>query len=136
MVHCSDGWDRTAQLVSLAELLLDPYYRTIVGFEVLMEKEWLSYGHKFAQRNGHQEGQKLNSSERSPIFLQFLDCVSQILSQFPNYFEFNEYFLIAIMDNMTSCRFYLSCFPYSMFSDVLDLGLEPSLVTVIGRECS
>ena len=29
LVHCSDGWDRTAQLVSLAELLLDPYYRTI-----------------------------------------------------------------------------------------------------------
>lgn len=29
LVHCSDGWDRTAQLVSLSELLLDPYYRTI-----------------------------------------------------------------------------------------------------------
>lgn len=29
MVHCSDGWDRTAQLSSLCQLLLDPYYRTI-----------------------------------------------------------------------------------------------------------
>ena len=29
LVHCSDGWDRTAQLVALAELILDPYYRTI-----------------------------------------------------------------------------------------------------------
>ena len=29
LVHCSDGWDRTAQVISLAELLLDPYYRTI-----------------------------------------------------------------------------------------------------------
>ena len=29
LVHCSDGWDRTAQVVSLAELMLDPYYRTI-----------------------------------------------------------------------------------------------------------
>lgn len=29
LVHCSDGWDRTTQIVSLAELLLDPYYRTI-----------------------------------------------------------------------------------------------------------
>ena len=29
LVHCSDGWDRTSQIVSLAELLLDPYYRTI-----------------------------------------------------------------------------------------------------------
>jgi len=38
LVHCSDGWDRTAQLTSLAQLLLDPYYRTIKGFQVLIEK--------------------------------------------------------------------------------------------------
>lgn len=29
LVHCSDGWDRTPQIVALAELLLDRYYRTI-----------------------------------------------------------------------------------------------------------
>ena len=29
LVHCSDGWDRTPQVVALAELMLDPYYRTI-----------------------------------------------------------------------------------------------------------
>jgi protein tyrosine phosphatase len=29
LVHCSDGWDRTSQLTALAQLLLDPYYRTI-----------------------------------------------------------------------------------------------------------
>ena len=34
VVHCSDGWDRTAQLTALAMLLLDPYYRTIDGFQV------------------------------------------------------------------------------------------------------
>ncbi|CAF4447663.1 unnamed protein product, partial [Adineta steineri] len=28
LVHCSDGWDRTAQLTSLSMLMLDPYYRT------------------------------------------------------------------------------------------------------------
>ncbi len=29
MVHCSDGWDRTPQIVALAEILLDPYYRSL-----------------------------------------------------------------------------------------------------------
>ena len=52
LIHCSDGWDRTAQLVSLSELLIDPYYRTIKGFAVLIEKEWLSFGHQFGLRNG------------------------------------------------------------------------------------
>jgi myotubularin-related protein 1/2 len=49
VVHCSDGWDRTAQLTALAMIMLDPFYRTIKGFEVLIEKEWLSFGHKFEQ---------------------------------------------------------------------------------------
>jgi hypothetical protein len=53
VLHCSDGWDRTPQLLCLAELLLDPQYRTIHGFEILIEKDWLSFGHKFAERTGN-----------------------------------------------------------------------------------
>ena len=34
LVHCSDGWDRTAQTCALAQIMLDPYYRTITGFQV------------------------------------------------------------------------------------------------------
>ena len=33
LVHCSDGWDRTAQTCALAQVMLDPYYRTIAGFQ-------------------------------------------------------------------------------------------------------
>lgn len=35
LVHCSDGWDRTAQTCALISLLIDPYYRTLHGFMVL-----------------------------------------------------------------------------------------------------
>ena len=37
------------QITALSMMMLDPYFRTIKGFEVLIEKEWLSFGHKFAQ---------------------------------------------------------------------------------------
>ncbi|CAH0553391.1 unnamed protein product [Brassicogethes aeneus] len=104
LVHCSDGWDRTAQLTALSMLLLDPYYRTIKGFEVLIEKEWLSFGHKFQQRIGHGDDHH-SDADRSPVFLQFIDCVWQITQQFPNAFEFNDYFLITILDHLYSCRF-------------------------------
>ena len=36
--HCSDGWDRTAQMCAMSQLLLDPHFRTIKGFATLIEK--------------------------------------------------------------------------------------------------
>ncbi|KAJ2313341.1 phosphatidylinositol-3-phosphatase ymr1 [Coemansia sp. Cherry 401B] len=53
LVHCSDGWDRTAQLTSLAQLCLDPHFRTLAGFATLVEKEWVAFGHQFTLRCGH-----------------------------------------------------------------------------------
>jgi len=94
LIHCSDGWDRTAQLSSLSQMLIDPFYRTINGFAVLVEKDWLSFGHQFGLRNGFAEKEK--QDQASPIFLQFLDAVHQLLEQFPNAFEFNEKFLLFL----------------------------------------
>uniref|UniRef100_A0A9J7ZMF6 phosphatidylinositol-3,5-bisphosphate 3-phosphatase n=1 Tax=Cyprinus carpio carpio TaxID=630221 RepID=A0A9J7ZMF6_CYPCA len=104
LVHCSDGWDRTPQIVALAKVLLDPYYRTIEGFQVLVETEWLDFGHKFADRCGHGENAE-DLNERCPVFLQWLDCVHQLQRQFPCSFEFNEAFLVKLAQHTYSCLF-------------------------------
>ncbi|XP_062841785.1 myotubularin-related protein 6 isoform X1 [Trichomycterus rosablanca] len=102
LVHCSDGWDRTAQVCSLGALLMDPYYRTIKGFMVLIEKDWISFGHKFADRCDQLDG---DPKEVSPIFTQFLECVWHVMEQFPQAFEFSEWFLIQIHEHVHSCQF-------------------------------
>ncbi|KAJ6845297.1 phosphatidylinositol-3-phosphatase myotubularin-1-like isoform X1 [Iris pallida] len=142
LVHCSDGWDRTTQLVSLACLLLDPYYRTFKGFQALVEKDWLAFGHPFADRMGlptisglssglsdlsRQSSGNLSTSpmrmssgsgsttgssshaqtsnNSSPIFLQWVDCVSQLQRMYPCAFEFSSAFLVDFLDCVLSCRF-------------------------------
>ena len=72
LVHCSDGWDRTAQVnpnrhssqtlhddlnalqvCSLSMMMLDSFYRTATGFCTLVQNEWVEMGHQFLTRQGH-----------------------------------------------------------------------------------
>ncbi len=67
LIHCSDGWDRTSQLSALSQLCLDPYYRTLEGFIVLVEKDWLSFGHMFNHRSGFLSSDKWFNIENERI---------------------------------------------------------------------
>ena len=44
-------------------------------------------------------------SNQSPVFIQFLDCVRQILLQFPMHFEFNEKLLLFIAQEINNSKF-------------------------------
>ena len=74
---------------------MDPFYRTIRGFAVLVEKEWCACGHKFAERHGFDDKGHA-SSDRSPCFLQWIDLVHQVRRQAPDAFEFNVEFLVTV----------------------------------------
>lgn len=100
LVHCNDGWNRTPQVVALAQILIDPYYRTLEGFEVLVEKEWVHSGHCFAARLGHAG----KAAGEAPIWVQFLDCVWQLLQARPSAFGFGEPLLVALADAAWACR--------------------------------
>jgi len=91
LVHCSDGWDRTSQMVALAQLMLDPYYRTISGLKALICKDFNAFGHMFHHRSG-----LVDSKEGSPVFVQFLDAVWQIWRQMPWEFEYKENLLLLL----------------------------------------
>ncbi|KAH9956604.1 protein-tyrosine phosphatase-like protein [Russula dissimulans] len=134
LIHCSDGWDRTGQLSSVSQLCLDPYYRTMRGFQVLIEKDFISFGHKFLDRCGHLSSEKFfltpvdgagssdvaqalfasvqnrfsgnhHVRETSPVFHQFLEAVRNIQRQFPTRFEFNELFLRDLHTQLYACQF-------------------------------
>jgi len=104
-IHWSDGWDRTAQLCSLTQIILDPYSRTLEGFEVVIEKEWISFGHSFETRCGHLRDENTRNVKRSPVFVQFLDWVYQLIRQFPTCFEFNVNLLCFIAHHVYSWKF-------------------------------
>ncbi|EFN85801.1 myotubularin-related protein 10-B isoform X1 [Harpegnathos saltator] len=89
------GRDLCCVISSLVQLLLDPHFRTITGFQSLLQKEWVAGGHPFCDRLGHIV--KTNS-EKSPLFLLYLDCVWQLCQQYPTEFEFTETYLTTLWD--------------------------------------
>lgn len=109
VIRETGGRDFVLVVGSLAQLILDSYYRTIRGFQTLIQKMWVVGGHQFLQRCNHvkkpvEENEKEDAGE-SPVFLHFIDCVYQLTQQFPSAFEFSETYLHALLDTLHACMF-------------------------------
>nr|XP_054484330.1 myotubularin-related protein 6 isoform X2 [Agelaius phoeniceus] len=89
----SSGWLRHIKAVLDAAVFLA---------KVLIEKDWISFGHKFSDRCCQLDG---DPKEISPVFTQFLESVWNLTEQFPQAFEFNEAFLLQIHEHVHSCQF-------------------------------
>eukprot|EP00158_Paraphelidium_tribonemae_P005220 Partr_v1_DN27232_c2_g1_i1_m38728 putative Myotubularin related protein len=123
LVHCDDGVDSTCIVVSLAKILIDPFYRTLRGFMILIEEDWIQSGFRFADRCRSSPvpessilslplgASNVNDNAAptlifdSPLFVLFLDCVHQMWMQLPLEFEFNREFLCSLHQHSISCQF-------------------------------
>ncbi|MFT7815585.1 myotubularin-related protein 12-like [Arapaima gigas] len=95
------GSDLCCVISSLVQLMLDPYYRTLIGFQSLVQKEWVEGGHNFPER-----GNLLHQSDKeSPVFLLFLECVWQLLQQHSPGFQFSETYLTVLSDSINVAVF-------------------------------
>lgn len=90
-----EGRDLSCLVASLIQVMMDPYFRTINGFQSLVQKEWVMAGYQFLDRCNHLK----RSEKESPLFLLFLDTTWQLLEQYPAAFEFSETYLAVLCDS-------------------------------------
>lgn len=58
-----DGRDLSCVVSSLVQLMIDPHFRSVSGFEALVQKEWVAMGHPFTTRHGLTIEALLNPGE-------------------------------------------------------------------------
>lgn len=85
-------------VIQILPFLFNRYYRV---FPVLCPQA----GHPFQQRCAQSAYSNSKQKWEAPVFLLFLDCVWQILRQFPCSFEFNCHFLIMLFEHSYASQF-------------------------------
>ncbi|KAG8588039.1 hypothetical protein GDO81_005859 [Engystomops pustulosus] len=105
LVHGEEGANNTLLVTSLAQLILSPDCRTMVGYQELIEHEWLQAGHPFQLRCARSGWAQGRFKQESPNFLLFLDCCWQLTRQFPMSMEFNEELLCTLASHAYSSEY-------------------------------
>uniref|UniRef100_A0A8C9KXB2 Myotubularin related protein 12 n=1 Tax=Serinus canaria TaxID=9135 RepID=A0A8C9KXB2_SERCA len=89
--------DLCCVISSLVQVMMDSYSRTKSGFQSLIQKEWVIGGHSFLDRCNHLHK---SEKEEAPVFLLLLNCVWQLVQQYPPAFEFTETYLTVLSDSL------------------------------------
>lgn len=89
--------DLCCVISSLVQVMMDSYSRTKLGFQSLIQKEWVIGGHGFLDRCNHLHK---SDKEEAPVFLLLLNCVWQLVQQYPPAFEFTETYLTVLSDSL------------------------------------
>ena len=94
--HCMDGWDRTPQVMSLLQIMLDARYRTRKGLAALLEKDWLAAGHQFHVRPTPPYSGSRSLHEVAPVWAQLLNVLWVWIRARPELFEYEEVDLMML----------------------------------------
>ncbi|OON20710.1 hypothetical protein X801_03403 [Opisthorchis viverrini] len=120
------GSGRTWQAIitSLLQIILSPETRTLSGFEDLIEHEWVRAGYPFApDPSDWYDSSVSNDYDSCASFALFLDCVHQLLLQFPVDFGFTEFVYFHLFLNNT----FVIPLPFSPTEDYLVFLLDTAL---------
>ncbi|TSN86051.1 Myotubularin-related protein 12 [Bagarius yarrelli] len=93
-----EGTDLCCIISSLVQIMLDSHYRTLTGFQGLVQKEWVAGCHAFLDRCNHLH--QKDKECQSPVFLLFLECVWQLIQQHSTAFQFSETYLTVLSDSV------------------------------------
>ena len=119
LVHCSDGWDRTPQVVTLAKIILDSHYRTIeVSSATHMPSETSLIRASGSQPNFHTghlvESQRLPTYGNGSLYPDHLSNLANFSwSQGGRITEVSLYidvFVSVSLDNLLDLKFAVNCY--------------------------
>ncbi|KER33601.1 hypothetical protein T265_00496 [Opisthorchis viverrini] len=106
------------------QIILSPETRTLSGFEDLIEHEWVRAGYPFApDPSDWYDSSVSNDYDSCASFALFLDCVHQLLLQFPVDFGFTEFVYFHLFLNNT----FVIPLPFSPTEDYLVFLLDTAL---------
>lgn len=113
MFRCSDVGPSPVTMVKSLWHKKPPGFISVFGQTWLLAFSWslpslwprFQAGHPFQQRCAQSAYSNSKPRQEAPVFLLFLDCVWQILRQFPCSFEFNENFLVQLFEHAYASQF-------------------------------